>query len=113
MQLKRGPALAERGGREARGAAGARGGSAGELAEPVGWAWRGGKKRGERRPGRTGLGFGFGFLFFWFFLPLFLSKQHSTNLISNSNLNPNPMHSTKIKPCTSMNAQTCLNLEKF
>ena len=35
MQLKCGPALAERGGREARGAAGACGGSAEELAGPV------------------------------------------------------------------------------
>ena len=35
MQLKHGPALAERGGREARGATGARGGSTEELAGPV------------------------------------------------------------------------------
>ena len=52
MQLKRGPTLAERGGREARGAAGARCGSAGELAGPVGWAWRGRKRIGEL--GRAG-----------------------------------------------------------
>ena len=64
---------------------------------------------GEREVGR-GLGCWVGFLVFFSY---FSSKQHSTNLNSNSNLNSNPMHSTKIKPCTCMNAQPCLNLEKF
>ena len=56
MQLKCGPALAERGGREARGAAGACGGSAEELAGPVqrgrgvGFGLEG--ERGHRLEGR-------------------------------------------------------------
>ena len=58
-----------------------------------------GKKKGKEGVGRLWLGFwaGLVFSFFGFFLPLFFSKQHSTNLNSNvnSNLNSNPMHSTK------------------
>ena len=47
---------------------------------------------------------GWGFLFSF---PLFFFKP------TQIYLNSNPMHSTEIKPCTSMNAQTSSNLEKF
>ena len=78
------------------------------LGRATGLRERGGQA-GEREVGR-GLGCWVGFLVFFSY---FSSKQHSTNLNSNSNLNSNHMHSAKIKPCTSMNAQTCLNLEKI
>ena len=59
----------------------------------------------------VGLGFGSG-LGFCFLLP-FSFLTHSNYLNSNTSLNSNPMHSTKIKPCSIMNATTSLNLEKI
>jgi len=91
--------------------------------EEAGWA-TGPRGEGEGKLGprvscglgRAGTGIWAGSLLFslsFFFLFLFFFKLNSNYLNSNTSLNSNPMHSTKIKPCTSMNAQTILNLEKI
>ena len=89
MQLKHGPALAERGGREARGAAGACGGSAEELAGPVqrgrgvGFGPEGEGGHGlEGRRGGSGQFLGLGWFWFSYFSGFpFLSFSNSLKLI--------------------------------
>ena len=89
MQLKHGPVLAERGGREAQGAAGARGGSAEELAGPVqrgrgvGFGPEGEGGHGlEGRRGGSGRFLGLGWFWFSYFSGFpFLSFSNSLKLI--------------------------------
>ena len=92
-----------------------------------GWkqAWQAGLlalgREWEKEAGRAGLFLGLGWVAIWvlgwfgffFFFSLSYFKHHSNLFEFKSNLNSTPMHSNKIKPCTSMNATTSLNLENF
>ena len=90
----------------------------GERAEGVGstglrcgpGCWARGERLGFGLPGKAGRGrgldwvLGFGLLWVFYFSFLFLVLIQTKLFEFKQNLNSTPMHSNKIKPCTSMNA---------
>ena len=83
----------------------------------AGWAaagpdcvWATGERLGFGLPGKAGRGrgldwvLGFGLLWVFYFSFLFLVLIQTKLFEFKQNLNSTPMHSNKIKPCTSMNA---------